>query len=80
MGSPLRTSRLLNVPGRYYTTEDCDGCGYCAIVAPGNFGFEKTEEKYYVARQPGTSAEEARLVDAMEDCPVDAILADGTVD
>jgi ferredoxin len=64
-----------NAPGKYYTTEDCDGCAYCASVAPENFDFEKSSNTYFVARQPQNSEEEEFVREAMEDCPVDAIRA-----
>lgn len=69
-----------NVTGRYYTTEECDGCAYCASVAPDNFDFEKSTNTYFVAKQPVTPDEEEFVREALEDCPVDAIrIADSTV-
>lgn len=62
-----------NVPGKYYTTEECDGCAYCASVAPDNFDFDKETNTYYVARQPVEKEEEEFIQEAKEDCPVDAI-------
>ncbi len=62
-----------NVTGRFYTTEECDGCAYCACVAPEHFEYEKTLNKYYVARQPLTPAEQEAVLEALEDCPLDAI-------
>lgn len=62
-----------NAPGKYYTTEECDGCAYCASVAPENFEYEKATNTYYVARQPQNPEEEDFVREAMEDCPVDAI-------
>ncbi|MEW6509645.1 MAG: ferredoxin [Bacteroidota bacterium] len=62
-----------NVPGKYYTTEECDGCAYCASVAPENFDFEKETNTYFVSRQPQTPEEEEFMIEAMDDCPVDAI-------
>jgi ferredoxin len=62
-----------NVPGKYYTTEECDGCAYCASVAPENFDYEKDSNTYFVARQPQTPEEEEFVREALEDCPVDAI-------
>ncbi len=62
-----------NVPGKYYTTEECDGCAYCASVAPENFDFEKESNTYFVARQPVSKEEEEIILEAKEDCPVDAI-------
>ncbi len=66
-----------NVPGKYYTTELCDGCAYCAAVAPENFDFEKSTNTYFVARQPRDTEEEEYILEAMDDCPVDAIRAAG---
>jgi ferredoxin len=62
-----------NVPGKYFTTEECDGCAYCASLAPENFDFEKGTNTYFVARQPQSAEEEDFMLEAMEDCPVDAI-------
>jgi ferredoxin len=62
-----------NVAGKYYTTEECDGCAYCASVAPDNFDFEKESNTYFVARQPADKSEEENLLEAKEDCPLDAI-------
>jgi ferredoxin len=62
-----------NVPGKYFTTELCDGCAYCAAVAPENFDFEKSTNTYFVAVQPRGAEEEEFIQEAMDDCPVDAI-------
>jgi ferredoxin len=62
-----------NVGGRFYTTEDCDGCAYCASLAPENFDYHKDTNTYFVSRQPRTAVEESEMLEAVEDCPVDAI-------
>ena len=62
-----------NVPGKYYVSDDCDGCAYCASVAPENFDFDKGSNTYFVARQPSSSEEMEFVREAMDDCPVDAI-------
>ena len=62
-----------NVPGKYYTTEDCDGCAYCAAVAPENFEFNKSTNTYFICKQPASPQELELVTDAMEDCPVDAV-------
>ncbi len=62
-----------NVGGRFFTTEDCDGCAYCASIAPDNFDYQKETNTYFVSRQPRTRAEEDYMLEALEDCPVDAI-------
>jgi ferredoxin len=64
-----------NVPGRYFTTEECDGCAYCASVAPENFDYEKNSNTYFVSRQPANPEEDEYVREAVEDCPVDAIRA-----
>jgi ferredoxin len=66
-----------NTPGKFYTTEECDGCAYCASIAPDNFDFEKSTNTYFVARQPLTREEEEALLEALDDCPVDAIRMNG---
>ena len=62
-----------NVPGKFYTTEECDGCAYCAAVAPDNFEFNKATNTYFVSKQPVDKEEEELVQDAKEDCPLDAI-------
>jgi ferredoxin len=62
-----------NVEGKFFTTEDCDGCAYCAAVAPENFDFDKSTNTYFVARQPASDEEFEVVNEAMEDCPLDAI-------
>lgn len=71
MDDPTRLSE--NVPGKYYTTVDCDGCAYCAAVAPDNFEFNKPTNTYFVGKQPVDSEETELVLDAMADCPLDAI-------
>ena len=65
-----------NVPGKYHTTDECDGCAYCASVAPDNFDFDRETNTYYVSKQPETTEEEEFVQEAKDDCPVDAIRAD----
>ena len=62
-----------NAPGKYFTTEECDGCAYCAAVAPDNFEFDKPTNTYFVTKQPVDFEEDELVRDAKEDCPVDAI-------
>lgn len=71
---PVRR-RPSNAPGKYFTTLECDGCAYCASVAPENFDYDKDSNSYYIARQPRDRAEEDLVIEALEDCPLDAIAA-----
>ena len=61
-------------PGRYYVCERCDGCAYCGGVAPENFDFDRSSNTYFIGRQPETDEEIELVLEAMEDCPVDAII------
>lgn len=76
--SPRALQRRLpnNCSGKFFTTEDCDGCAYCASVAPENFDYEKDSNTYFVCRQPRDTTEEEMMLDALEDCPLDAIRAE----
>lgn len=65
-----------NVPGKYYTTEECDGCAYCAAIAPENFEFNKPTNTYFIGKQPVDSEEEESILEAKDDCPLDAIRAE----
>ncbi len=62
-----------NVPGKYHTSDECDGCAYCASVAPDNFDFDRETNTYFVSKQPESPEEEELAQEAMDDCPVDAI-------
>jgi ferredoxin len=68
---------LNNVEGRYHTTEECDGCAYCALVAPENFDFNKETNTYFVSKQPATLEEEELMQQAMEDCPIGGLIDTG---
>jgi len=48
-------------------------------VAPENFDFDKSTNTYYVSKQPVNAEEDEFVREAMEDCPVDAIRANGDV-
>jgi ferredoxin len=63
----------LNAPGKYYTTEECDGCAYCTDAAPENVEHDKSTNTYFVCRQPETEEEEQFMQEAVRQCPVDAI-------
>ena len=65
-----------NVHGKYYTTEDCDGCAYCAMIAPENFDFHKETNTYFVSKQPTSPEEEELMEQLIEDCPIDAVRMD----
>jgi len=66
-----------NVPGRFYVDLTCIDCDLCRETAPANFVRQDDEGHSYVVRQPGSAAEEAACLAALEECPVEAIGNDG---
>lgn len=61
-----------NSPGRFFVDRECIDCDLCRTIAPDNFA--RSEEGYsYVAHQPRDAAQEADCLQALEDCPVEAI-------
>ncbi|MDH4069063.1 MAG: ferredoxin [Ignavibacteria bacterium] len=73
MEEPVPKRLPQNTEGEYYTNENCDGCAYCAAVAPENFDFNRDKNTYFVSKQPATPEETDYVQEAMDDCPVDAI-------
>ncbi len=68
----------LNAKGKYYIDQDvCLICEDCFHAAPNNFKYNnKDDYGYYVAKQPENSGEEEKCKEAMNDCPVEAIMDD----
>ena len=63
----------LNIPGKYYVTENCNGCAYCALLGPDNFVYDRTTDTYFIGKQPVSPEEIEAVTEAVGDCPVDAI-------
>ena len=68
-----------NEPGKYYVTDDCNGCGLCFAYALQNFMYAGDSSYDYVIQQPVDEREEADMQKAISLCPVDCIRADGVV-
>ncbi len=66
-----------NVTGKFYVDSQCIDCDLCRQTAPANFMRNEGAGYSYVFRQPDTPKEEAQCVEAMEECPVEAIGNDG---
>lgn len=66
-----------NAPGKYYVTDDCNGCGRCFSVALQNFMYNNDATLYYVIEQPEDEREEADIREAMDVCMMDCIHDNG---
>ena len=65
-----------NVKGKFYVDTECIDCNLCRELAPANF--TDHEDGYsYVYKQPQDQSESDACLDAMENCPVEAIGDDG---
>lgn len=68
-----------NVPGKYYVTDLCNGCGLCLSVALQNFMYSNDSSYYYVYQQPVDEREEADIREAISVCQMDCINDDGDI-
>ncbi|MEK7486791.1 MAG: ferredoxin [Planctomycetota bacterium] len=66
-----------NISGRFYVDDQCIDCDLCRETAPKNFRQQEDEGYSFVYKQPGTEEEEQQCVEAMDNCPVEAIGKDG---
>jgi ferredoxin len=66
-----------NAWGRYYVSDECNGCGLCESYARANFTNGPDSDYYYVVQQPADQDEEQAVVEAIENCPLHCIHDDG---
>ncbi len=66
-----------NVPGKFYVDKECILCSLCSDIAPENFRESDEGDHDLVYQQPAGDEELQKCLDAMEQCPVDAIGQDG---
>ncbi len=66
-----------NVSGKYYIDTSCICCGICVYEAPGNISIDEKRESGYISKQPENGQEEKVILNAIRNCPVEAIGADG---
>ena len=66
-----------NVPGKFYVDENCIDCDLCREIAPDFFSRNDDEGHSFVYAQPKTNGEVEICLEAMNDCPVEAIGEDG---
>ena len=63
-----------NVAGRFYVTEACIDCDLCKETAPANFVRNEKKGHAYVGKQPAGDSELRACLEAVEGCPVEAIV------
>jgi ferredoxin len=66
-----------NAWGPYYVSNECNGCGLCAYIAPFNFSPSWDGSYLGVAAQPDDPAENVAMEDARASCPLHCIHDDG---
>ena len=66
-----------NVAGAFYVDRQCILCHLCSDIAPAHFKESPDGDHDFVHTQPTTDEEIALCIEAMEQCPVEAIGADG---
>lgn len=66
-----------NVDGDFYVDSNCIDCDLCRQTAPDNFVRNEDDGYSFVSKQPESDAERQACLDAMEECPVEAIGDDG---
>ncbi|HGY89992.1 MAG TPA: ferredoxin [Planctomycetes bacterium] len=66
-----------NVPGPFYVDKECILCSLCVDVAPSVFKESEDGDHDVVYHQPENEDERQAALDAMEQCPVNAIGDDG---
>jgi len=67
-----------NITGKFYVDDQCIDCDLCRETAPDNFTSSDDGGYSYVYKQPSTPEEEAKCIEAMEGCPVEAIGDNGS--
>ena len=66
-----------NVDGPFYVDSNCIDCDLCRQTAPDNFARNEDDGYSFVSKQPESDEEQQACLDAMEECPVEAIGDDG---
>jgi len=62
-----------NVEGPWFVDRSCILCSLCSELAPHSFRESNEGDHDVVYRQPASEEERAQAVEAMEQCPVEAI-------
>jgi ferredoxin len=62
-----------NVAGQFFVDTSCIDCDLCREKAPRNFARSAAGRRSYVFRQPESAAEVDSCLNALTECPVEAI-------
>ena len=62
----------------FYVDKECILCSVCSDAAPNNFRMSDDEDHDIVYKQPDDEDEVEQCMEALENCPVEAIGEDGT--
>ncbi|OVE82279.1 ferredoxin [bacterium K02(2017)] len=65
-----------NITGKWYVDSQCIDCDLCRTTAPNNFKQNPDEGYSFVYKQPDNEEDEKLCVEALEECPVEAIGSD----
>ncbi len=76
MADPLE-KQPENVPGKFYVDSQCIDCDLCRDSVPGFFKRCDDNGYSYVYKQPETEEEIELCMEALAECPVEAIGNDG---
>ena len=66
-----------NISGKFYVDTQCIDCDLCRTAAPSSFERQNERGYSYVYKQPANEEELKACLNAMTECPVEAIGADG---
>ncbi|MSR75884.1 MAG: ferredoxin [Planctomycetes bacterium] len=66
-----------NVVGKFYVDKECILCSLCVDIAPDQFKESDEGDHDFVYAQPTTQEDIEKCLDALKQCPVDAIGEDG---
>jgi len=66
-----------SISGKFYVDTQCIDCDLCRSAAPSNFERQNERGYSYVFKQPATEEELKACLDAMAECPVEAIGSNG---
>lgn len=67
-----------NAPGAFYVDGQCIDCDLCRERVPDVFHRDEEGGHSFVARQPEGAQETSDCLEALDDCPAEAIGRDGT--